>query len=609
MANQKIRPKDSMHMPASYDIFFDGNILDSNFIIKRVYTKKEVNKISRAIIELLGGDSSLNTFSEVDNPKFEIGKSVLIKIGFDNKHEKVFEGIIESHSVVLNSGYKTDVHKSFLRIECVDKAIKLTKSNSNEIYFNSKESDIIKKIVRGSVNIDLSVEKTEFKYDFIPKYKINDWSFIKELAAKNGMLTINSNNKIIITDPRLKNSNVVISNNGETYNFFAKQRSENQLRKIELNSLDTFNEKKQTRLVSEKKNNLVSTPKIDDKNLKNLSPRISQINFSRDIDVNDLKKIGESSLKYMRLRQVYGKVSFLGIPNIDINSTITLDGFGKKFNGDVYVSAVSHQLVGGTIISEVQFGLNDDIFRDIRRDDDKSHSEISGTHIGKITDIEKDPKNEFRVKVVIPELTSINNNIWDGIYEKGIWAKLSHTYVSDDSGFFFIPEIGTQVVITFIGNDPSKPIVIGSLYNNKNKPIEKFENANNYKAIAVDKKMILEFDSKNERLILATRSGNYVVLDDKKSEIILLDKNKSEIKLSKKGIDMKSSKNLNIQSAGEINIISKSKINLSATSNISLKGSNIVNNAKIKFSAQGSGSTELKSSGTTEVKGSIVKIN
>ena len=326
-------------------------------------------------------------------------------------------------------------------------------------------------------------------------------------------------------------------------------------------------------------------------------------------DCNDLKKIGESSLKYMRLRQVYGKVSFLGIPNIDINSTITLDGFGKKFNGDVYVSAVSHQLVGGTIISEVQFGLNDDIFRDIRRDDDKSHSEISGTHIGKITDIEKDPKNEFRVKVVIPELTSINNNIWDGIYEKGIWAKLSHTYVSDDSGFFFIPEIGTQVVITFIGNDPSKPIVIGSLYNNKNKPIEKFENANNYKAIAVDKKMILEFDSKNERLILATRSGNYVVLDDKKSEIILLDKNKSEIKLSKKGIDMKSSKNLNIQSAGEINIISKSKINLSATSNISLKGSNIVNNAKIKFSAQGSGSTELKSSGTTEVKGSIVKIN
>lgn len=609
MATKINRPKDSLDKSASYDLFFDGKSLDSNITVKRVYTKKETNKISRAIIELLGGDTALNTFDEIDDSTFEIGKPVLIKIGFDNIHEKVFEGIIESNSVILNSGYQMDAHKSFLRIECVDKAIKLTKSNYNEIYFDSLESEIIKKVIKDTVDIDISIEKTEFKYDFVPKYKIDDWSFIKELVTKNGMLIINSNNKIIITNPKLTNSDLTLSNNGETYSFFAKQRSENQLSKIEVNSLDIFNEKKLSKTANEPNNNLVSTKKIDTIQLNKLLPEKSQINFSRNLEPNDLKKIANSKLKYLRLREVYGKVSFLGAPKIDINSTISLEGFGKKFNGEVYVSSVSHQLMGGTILTEVSFGLNDDVFKNINIDNYKLRNEISGIHIGKITDIEKDPKNEYRVKVVIPELTTINNNIWDNIYEKGIWAKLSHIYVSDDSGFFFIPEIGTQVVISFIGSDPTQPVVMGSLYSSKNKPIKKFENDNNYKAISIDKKMIIEFDSKNEKLSLVTKTGNNIVLDDKKSEITIYDKNKNKIKISKEGVDIISGKNLNIESNGDINIISKSKINLIANSNIVLKGSNISNNAKVKFSANGSAGSEIKSSAVTDIKGTIVKIN
>ena len=78
MATKINRPKDSLDKSASYDLFFDGKSLDSNITVKRVYTKKETNKISRAIIELLGGDTALNTFDEIDDSTFEIGKPVLI---------------------------------------------------------------------------------------------------------------------------------------------------------------------------------------------------------------------------------------------------------------------------------------------------------------------------------------------------------------------------------------------------------------------------------------------------------------------------------------------------------------------------------------------------
>ena len=128
-------------------------------------------------------------------------------------------------------------------------------------------------------------------------------------------------------------------------------------------------------------------------------------------------------------------------------------------------------------------------------------------------------------------------------------------------------------------------------------------------AFAIDKKMIIEFDSKNEKLSLVTKTGNNIVLDDKKSEITIYDKNKNKIKISKEGVDIISGKNLNIESNGDINIISKSKINLIANSNIVLKGSNISNNAKVKFSANGSAGSEIKSSAVTDIKGTIVKIN
>jgi hypothetical protein len=63
-------------------------------------------------------------------------------------------------------------------------------------------------------------------------------------------------------------------------------------------------------------------------------------------------------------------------------------------------------------------------------------------------------------------------------------------------------------------------------------------------------------------------------------------------------------------SADGIIIESGKDISLKAkTGNIQLEGINIEHKAKAKFSAEGSANSELKSSGVTVVKGSIVNIN
>lgn len=610
MSTSVNRPKDSLNKKASFDIIINGNNLGSSYRICKIVTKKELNKISRAFIEIYGGDSDKNEFKEIEDSIFDAGNEVIINMGYDQSNVKVFEGIIESCSVNLHTGYQTNPDKSVLKIECVDKAIKLTNTYTNEMYENISESDIIKKLVNNVKGLDSKVQNINYSHDYFSKYSNNDWEFILDRALFNGMVVINSNNSLGFINPSFeKKSELTVSNSGYTSSFQAKQKSENQIKKLIVNTMDSFNNKKISKEVNEPLNKMISSDNLKKSDLNFFSPDEVVFDYSYDLSYNEIDKIGFSKLKLLRLKRISGKSSFRGVPKLDIDSVVTFEGFGNKFDGDAYVSSVNHLLNEGQISTEITFGISDSIIKDEKLKKNNSINKISGIHIGKISDIEKDPKNQYRVKVVIPELKSINNNIWDNIFENGLWAKLSQSYVSKDSGFFFIPEIGTQVIVSFLSENPTQPVILGSLYTSDNRPYKEFNNSNNFKAIVSKNKMKIEFDEENEKLLISTHKGNEILLDDKKSEIIFKDANSNKVSISKDGISLKSNSDINLDTSSKIILNASSGIKLNSESDILINGANIQSTAKIKFTAQGSAGTELSSSSITSIKGSMVQIN
>tara|TARA_B100001564_G_scaffold46705_1_gene33960 strand:- start:7428 stop:9257 length:1830 start_codon:yes stop_codon:yes gene_type:complete len=609
MATSVNRPKDSLNKKASFDIIINGNTLGSSYRICKIFTKKELNKISRSFIEIYGGDSDKNEFKEIEDSIFDTGNEVIIKMGYDQSNVKVFEGIIESCSVNLHSGYQSNPEKSVLKIECVDKAIKLSNSFTNEIFEQMTDSEIIKKIVSSVSGLSTKIVDLEQEHEFFSKYNSNDWDFILERASSNGMVVINSNNNLSFINPSYeKKSELTISNSGYTYSFQAKQKSENQIKKLVINSIDSFNNEKVSKEVNEPLNKLISADELAKSELDNFSPDEVVLNYATDLTYDEIDEIGFSKLKMLRLNRIFGKSSFRGVPDLDINSVVTFEGFGNKFDGDVFVSSVSHTLSEGEVTSEISFGFRDSISSERGLTKNQPFNKISGLHIGKISEIEKDPKNQFRVKVVIPELKSINNNIWDNIFENGIWAKLSQCYVSEDSGFFFYPEIGTQVIVSFLSENPTQPVVLGSLYTNENKPYNEINNLNNYKAIVLKNKMKIEFDQENEKLSISTEKGNEIKLDEKNTEISIKDANDNEISISGDNIFLKCKSDIKLDSSNII-MNASGNIKLDSKSDLNFTAANIDNNAKIKFSAKGSAGTEISSSSVTTLKGSIVQIN
>ncbi|WP_459613983.1 phage baseplate assembly protein V [Dickeya oryzae] len=52
----------------------------------------------------------------------------------------------------------------------------------------------------------------------------------------------------------------------------------------------------------------------------------------------------------------------------------------------------------------------------------------------------------------------------------GLWARLASYYASSGIGAQFMPEVGDEVILGYFNNNPSDPVILGSLYSSKNPP-------------------------------------------------------------------------------------------------------------------------------------------
>ena len=129
------------------------------------------------------------------------------------------------------------------------------------------------------------------------------------------------------------------------------------------------------------------------------------------------------------------------------------------------------------------------------------------------------------------------------------WIRVVQPYTGGGKGFYFIPEIGEEVLVDFEGGNAERPFVIGAHYNGEAK--SGYHNADNrVKAIH-------------------TKSGHKLIFTEDES-ILLTDKNGKVIKLDTQG------KNIEISAPETINITAKN-LNINISENISTNAGNDIN--------------------------------
>jgi phage baseplate assembly protein V len=125
-----------------------------------------------------------------------------------------------------------------------------------------------------------------------------------------------------------------------------------------------------------------------------------------------------------------------------------------------------------------------------------------------------DPDKEGRIKVTFP---------W---YDDGTiteWVRVRQLYAGPGYGTFFVPELGDEVLVAFIHGDMRKAIILGGLYNGRDKPPSdrQSDSTKDEKMIRTKGGHLLLFDdtSDKKKIQLLTDGGHSLSLDDAGAKI------------------------------------------------------------------------------------------
>ncbi len=148
-----------------------------------------------------------------------------------------------------------------------------------------------------------------------------------------------------------------------------------------------------------------------------------------------------------------------------------------------------------------------------------------------VTDIQ-DPEGQGRVRITLP---------WSpdgGGASYGAWARTATLFAGDDRGSWFMPDVGDEVLVAFEHGSPTRPYVLGGLWNGKDKPPEAMESRNAIKSIRSRNgiKLTLDDSDGQERFRVETPGGQSVTLKDGPGAVTVEDSNGNSIKLETSGV-------------------------------------------------------------------------
>lgn len=527
-----------------------GEPIKSAYELLSVHVNYEVNRIPYAELVLFDGDAANRKFAISDTGVFEPGKEIEIKLRYENdstSEKTVFKGLVVTHGVSVEQTAST------LTVAIKDAAVAMTQGKNHCVFTKMTDNEIIKKIIGLHGLKTGTIDGTQPQHTEIVQYACSDWDFILSRAESNGLLikvhggTVST---LSIKSPGAPKATLESGVN-EIYGFDIEAGSEGQYAKISGTAWDAKN---QQNIQVNKADNLNLTPgNLSSQKLANsLGGKDYSLATSAQLSQAELTAWAAGKLARTQLSLIRGRVAVPGRTDIALLDTLEIKGIGQRFNGKALVTGIGHRVTVGSWVTDIQFGLADQWL--LHNDGASSLPAsgllpgISGLHIGLVLELGEDPDKELKVKVQLPMLKQDANTLW---------ARLGSPDAGKGRGYFFRPEVGDEVVIGFVNDDPRQAIILGSLYSSKNSSPERFgkpDDKNIGKGIASKKGMVIGFDDDKTIVYIETPGKNTIKLDDDGKKIQLDDQHGNSIIMDENGITLKSAKDFKVEAGGNVEI-------------------------------------------------------
>jgi phage protein D/phage baseplate assembly protein gpV len=542
-------------------------------------------------------DLATHEFKWLDNPLFNIGNTITIKMGYENDlHDMLIGKIASLEPSFFSSETPTLIVRGY------DLSYDLFKKSTPEKQFEKmKYSDIVQ-IIASDAKLKPVVKDTEKIEELITK--TNDetyYVFLEKLANEVGYQLKIENNTLYFNEYEVDTDAILTLELGkDIISFSPSFNTTGLITEVEVRGSNPQDPGKP----------IVGTAKAGDEGsqesgkktpsqvAEQLYGTVKKVISNAAVDSEEqAKKMAQSILSKASESLIGGNVKCIGIPEIHAGVNVMIEKAGKIFSGKYYVKSATHTINNSGYLTSFSVGAKTNTLYDAMGGKQDKTGSISGVMPGTVTN-NQDPEELGRIKIKFNVESDDNETDWVRIATPMAGAK---------RGMLFLPEVEDEVLVAFENGDINRPYVMGALWNGKAAPPEtNSDGKNNIRKICSRSghEIIFNDDSENsqENIEIHSKSGHTILLDDTS------DNGKIEIKTSaehKIVLDDTSGKE-------KIEITDKDGSNKiiidSAGGSISMESSQITIKADT-VEIHSRSSLTLKSDSDLTVKGSTVKIN
>lgn len=549
--------------------------------VLEVAITKRVNRLSSARLVYLDGVAADGDFPLSSAGTFDPGTKVEILAGTNSDEASLFTGIVVRQSIKVREGSAPQ-----LIVECRHGAVKLTVGRKNAYFLDTTDADVITTLLEDA-GITAHVESTPVPHKQLVQYNATDWDFLVTRAEANGRLVFTNDDSVTVKKPRTGRAVCSLAFGSTILELDAEADALLQFSGVTGKSWDSAQQEVVEKVAAAP--GITGPGSFSGRDFANVAGLDTLPLLDGQLPAEEAQVWADAAWLKSQLSKITGRIKCEGIGSVNPGDTVTLGGVGARYAGDVFVTGIHHQYdLNQGWKSHIGFGAVDRWFHEEHGVSAPPAGgvvpAVSGLQVGVVVSNE-DPDGEYRVRVRMPLVDDASD---------GAWARVALTDAGDKRGFFFRPEIGDEVVLGFLNDDPRQAVILGMLHSSKKAaPLEPTDD-NHQKGYQSRSELQLLFDDDKKVMTLKTPGGNSIVLSDEDKGITITDQNGNKIVLNQDGIAIESSKALSAKGGTETK--------LESGASFSIKGG-----ADLKL--EGSAGAELSSSAATTVKGSVVQIN
>jgi type VI secretion system secreted protein VgrG len=514
--------------------------------------------------------------SALEKAKSYIGAKVLITtkpVQFGTGNELQFRGLVSEVKLLRANGSAGGIlingFSPTFQMEGLPDTMSFNDQSVKEI-----AEQIISRYPSDRLEPQIDIESDETN-PFVVQYKESDFQFLSRIAQKKGLWFYYNGRELVLGKPKSKNITLKYGENLSSFNLELRTKPVN-FNFMGYDPASASNGSVSSNSVQYSSNSL---GEFLFEHSKKFYPTEAQLLYNNPINEGSIDDHLNKRTETQLLSQSSDLLTLTGnsdVPNIRIGDVVEVVDPGFSVNS-LDVLKIQEQNYGKYIITDIlhvcdEAGNYSNEFQGVTADSalppygNVHNIPLAETQPAVVVD-NNDPAGIGRVQVQFP-WQQRNNSITP-------WIRLIQPHSGGGKGFYFVPEIGEEVLVGFESGNAEKPYVMGTQYNGSE--------SSGYHTSGNDKKVI------------HTRSGTKVILNDAEGSVFIEDPSGNTWLMDGQGnINVNAPKDISINAGQNISITAGQNIMTSAGENLTeTAGINIVQSATADYSLMATNIMEI----------------